>query len=240
MKTAVLFLHGLGGRAENWSSQVTSLSDSYRPIALDLRGFGDSDPPSGETWLGDYADDVVRRMEVSAFDRFSLVGLSFGGMVAQELTLRRPDLVDRLVLADTYADLADENKAFNRHLRTVALEQGMDAVADLMVPGCFTPEAVAAGAAFVKEFDRSVRTTNPNSFAIALEAINAMDLLPRIKAIEVRTLVLLGEQEPLRAECERIHEAVAGSEMHVIEGAGHVSNLEQPQAFTEALLRFLD
>jgi 3-oxoadipate enol-lactonase len=67
-----------------------------------------------------------------------------------------------------------------------------------------------------------------------------MDLLPRIKAIEAPTLVLVGEREPLRAEGERLHETVSGSELRIIEGAGHVSNLEQPDRFTEALGRFLE
>jgi 3-oxoadipate enol-lactonase len=235
----ILFLHGLGGRAENWASQVESLSGSYPAIALDLRGFGRSDPPSDAMSLGDYADDVVRRIETYDVDRLALVGLSFGGMVAQELALRRADLVDRLVLADTYADLPEESKAFNEHLSTVALGQGMSAVADMMVPGCFTQESVVAGAPFVEEFDRSVKSTDPVAFVAALEAINAMDLLPRVKAIEAPTLVLMGEYEPLRAECERLREAVSGSELGIIEGAGHVSNLERPHAFTEAIRKFL-
>jgi 3-oxoadipate enol-lactonase len=236
----VVLLHGLGGRASNWEPQIEALRDRYRVVALDLRGFGRSDPADGPLGLADHAADVAALVDHLGLAGCAVVGLSMGGMVAQELVLRHPGAVAALALADTTARLSDRAKEFNRRLAKTALEEGMDATTALMLPGCFTPASIAAGRACVRAFGDSLRATDPRSFATALEAIEGLDTLPRLGAIAVPTLVLAGEHDGLLPDCELIARSIPGARLAVIPGAGHVASMEEPEAFTAALRAFLD
>jgi pimeloyl-ACP methyl ester carboxylesterase len=235
----IVFVHGLGGRAENWRPQLDTLGRSHHVLAVDLPGFGRSAPASGPPTLPAFADEVAAVLQARTREPAVVVGLSMGGMVTQELALRHPHLLAGIVLADTTATLSDAYRATNAYLREVALTEGMDPIAETLVQGCFTAAAVEARPPYVIEFREGFRATDPKAFAAGLDAINGMSLGDRIGAIAVPAAVVWGEHDAFAPDGEFIARTVPGIERTVLRDAAHVSNLEQPEAFNAVVVDLL-
>ncbi|MCU1457825.1 MAG: alpha/beta fold hydrolase [Actinomycetia bacterium] len=231
----LVLLHGLGGEVGHWAPQIEAFRAGHQVVALDLRGFGRSDRTRGAMSLADFADDVADVLVALGLGPSVVVGASMGGIISQELVLRRPELVAGLVLADTTSDLSEGHRQQNEALRTVALDQGMDAIAPALVRGCFTRATMDAADSPVAEFERGIRATDPWSFAIGIRAIVGMDLGPRIADIRVPTAVVWGVEDALAADCEVIAATIPQAERHPLAAAGHAANLEQPGAFNAAV-----
>ncbi|MFD3925770.1 alpha/beta fold hydrolase [Streptomyces sp. NPDC058614] len=237
----VLFLHGIGCNALTWEPQLQVLASSRRVIAIDARGHGGSPPAEGPMTLRDYADDVLAVMSALGIERAPVVGLSMGGMVAMTMALAAPERVTGLVLADTGAHANEQMAAMMRAAGASAVEYGMRANVEQMTPALFSSAALAENPPYIREFQDQVATTDPYSFSVALGAIAELDLLDDLPRLDVPTLVLVGdEDQSLPPEFSKaIASAVPGAELHVIEDAGHMANLDQPEVFTDHLVRFL-
>ncbi|ABQ70555.1 MULTISPECIES: alpha/beta fold hydrolase [Sphingomonadales] len=239
----VVMLHGVGGNRRNWLSQIEALSPACLAVAWDARGYGDSDDYAGELSFGDVADDLLRLLDHFDRRRAHLVGLSMGGNIAMEFALRHPDRVASLVLADTDRGMqhipASEREAFlalrrEPILAGVALDElAVPIVASLLGEGA-VPTARA-------EMIDSISRLHRDSYLKALKATVDFDVVGKLDRIGVPTLVIVGEEDRLTPveEARAICAEIAGSELAVIPGAGHVSNVEQPERFSQALLRFL-
>jgi 3-oxoadipate enol-lactonase len=237
----VLFLHGIGCNALTWEPQLRALETSRRVIAVDARGHGGSAPADGPMTLRDYANDVLAVMSDLGIERAPVVGLSMGGMVAMTMALAAPERVSALVLADTGAH-ANADMATNMKMAgAAAVEYGMRANVEQMTPLLFAAAALAENPPYIKEFQDQVAATDAYSFSVALGAIAELDLLDDLPRVGVPTLVLVGAEDqslpPVFSEA--IAAAVPGAELRVIDQAGHMANLDQPEIFTEHLMRFL-
>lgn len=238
---AVLLLHAFPLSAEMWQPQIEALRNRYRVIAPDLRGFGGSDAPPGPYLMDTLADDAAALLEHLGVPRAVVVGLSMGGYVAFAFWRRHRDKVAAMVLADTRAGAdSDEGRATRETNARLAEEQGAGAIADKMIPNL-----VAAGATpEVRDTLRRLITANgPDGIAGALRGMAArVDSGPDLPGIDVPVLVIVGEEDSLTppAEAERLAAALPSATLRRIAGAGHLSNLEQPEAFNAALLEFLD
>lgn len=118
----------------------------------------------------------------------------------------------------------------------------MPAVATALTPAIFSPAAIASKRAYVRQFEESFASVDPLVFNIGLRAIAELDLTDQLHRIEAPTLVLVGDEDVLipPEHSKTIAAAVPGAELVLIDGAGHVANLDQPEVFTEHLVRFLD
>lgn len=239
----VLFLHGIGGTREQWRPQLDALADAFTVAAWDARGYGDSDDYPGPLRFADFATDVIRVLDHLGAARAHLVGLSMGGRIAREVALRFPERVDRLVLANTtpgFAALsADQQRQFVearaaplRAGRTPA-ELAPELVARLVHPAA-TPAARTAA-------ETMMRGLHVESYIKTVEASVAEDRAAPIERITAPTLVVTSDADPLypRAIAEDMARRIAGARLVVIERAGHLSNLEQPDAFNRAVRTFL-
>ncbi|MER7182325.1 alpha/beta fold hydrolase [Streptomyces hyaluromycini] len=237
----VLFLHGIGCNALTWEPQLQVLESSRRVIAIDARGHGGSPPAEGPMTLRDYADDVLAVMSDLGIERAPVVGLSMGGMVAMTMSLAAPERVSGLVLADTGAHANADMAANMKMAGAAAVEYGMRANVEQMTPMLFAAAALAENRPYIKEFQDQVATTDAHSFSVALGAIAELDLLDDLPRLDVPTLVLVGDEDQTLPSVfsEAIAAAVPGAELQVIDEAGHMSNLDQPEVFTDHLVRFL-
>ncbi|MGW0949979.1 alpha/beta fold hydrolase [Streptomyces sp. NPDC002623] len=237
----VLFLHGIGCNALSWEPQLRALESSRRVIAVDARGHGGSAPADGPMTLRDYADDVFAVMSDLGIERAPVVGLSMGGMVAMTMALAAPERVTGLVLADTGAQANEQMAAMMRAAGAAAVEHGMKANVEQMTPVLFAAAALAENRPYIQEFQQQVATTDAYSFSVALGAIAELDLLNDLPRLDVPTLVVVGAEDLSLppAFSEAIAAAVPGAELSVIEAAGHMANLDQPEVFTDHLVRFL-
>lgn len=241
---AVVFLHGFPFDRSMWSGQVERLSSSFRVIAPDLRGHGETTVTREPSTMEEMAEDVVALLDELNVPRAVVCGLSMGGYVALALYRAHPSRVRALMLADTRAKPdAEEARRTREENAQRALAEGMEPIVDSMLPKLLsarTREGRPEVAARLREMMSGV---NPVGAAAALRGMalrrDQTDLLPNM---DVPVLVIVGSEDVITppSESEAMHALVGGSRLQVIEGAGHVSNVERPEEFDRALAEFLE
>jgi 3-oxoadipate enol-lactonase len=234
-----LFLHGLGGHRTNWDEQLADLGDVRRCCALDLPGYGDSAGVPGS--LPSIATGVADWIQREYDGPVDVVGLSFGGMVAQHLALDHSQLVRTLALLDT-------SPAFGLDGVTTP-ESWLDArIRAIRDPDPAAPgiEAVAAGllgpsasAELRTRLVESMRAVPKATLEAACRALVAHDTRARLPDVAAPTLVMVGadDTETPPSYAEAIAAGIPGSELVVVPGAGHLLNLEDPDLVDARLRR---
>lgn len=240
---AVVFLHGIGGSVADWTPQQRSLVPGHRVVALDARGFGRSDRTYGAMSFADYAADVLDVLDRVEVERPVVVGLSLGGMIAQAVALDAPPgRLAGAVFCATSAQLdPDLRAALDMGRQTLAASGEMGVLDQVFMPLLAGPDVTEATHGWFAGFAESFRTTDPLAFAVGLGAIAGLDHLAALGDLDLPTLVIHGSEDrmvPL-PHGEAIAAAVPGSELVVLDGVGHLVNLEAPARFDEALVRFV-
>lgn len=237
----VVLIHGYPFNRSLWNEQIAALSGSYRVIAPDLRGFGESDSSDGPSTMNRMAQDVALLLDHLGIPRVTIGALSMGGYVTFAFYKQFPSRVRGLILADTRAQ-ADTEEAKQKRAQQAekALSEGMAGIADAMLPKLLTPETVSKRPDIVKRVRDMMLKTKPEGAAAALRGMAERDDQTTLK-ISVPTLIIVGAEDAITpvADSEKMNQAIAGSRLVVLENAGHVSNLERTEEFNEAMLDFL-
>jgi pimeloyl-ACP methyl ester carboxylesterase len=240
--TAV-FLHGVGGNRTNWSDQLTSLSDRYRCVAWDARGYGASDDPDRPVVFEDFTRDLEGLLDHLGASTAHLVGLSMGGFIAQCFFHEYPDRVATLTLAATSAGLglltnAQKEEFLAQRLRP--LEGGKE-IRDI-APGLVTVLAGSRATAEVRHrLLESLEALRVEPYKNALRAIvAATDFHLQLTEINVPTLIIVGSEDRVLppAHSRYLAGRIPNSQLVLIEGAGHLCNLEAPIEFNTSLRAF--
>jgi 3-oxoadipate enol-lactonase len=243
----VILLHAFPLTAEMWRPQLASVPDGWRFIAPHLRGFGGTLPPSradgGAAAIDDYAADVGSLMDALEIESAMIGGLSMGGYVAFALFRQEPARFAGMVLADTRsrADTPD-GRAARTAMRTLVGERGASAVADQMLPKLLSERARREQPDVVALVRGLIERQTPEGIDAAIAAMmDRPDATADLAQINCGTLVLVGEHDAITppAEAEAMQQALSRATLAVIPDAGHLSNLEQPEAFSRALADFL-
>lgn len=239
----VVLLHAFPFDRAMWRPQMAPLAEAgFRVLAPDFPAFGESTPcPDGVT-IERAADMLAEFLEVLAIPRAVIGGLSMGGYVAMAFARRHADRLAGLILADTRAaaDDAPGREARDKTIATVK-ENGVVAFAESMVPKLLSEQSRANASLVAFARDIATRQSADAVIAALIALRDRPDAVAGLDAVAVPTLVLVGEHDaitppPLAA---RIASNVRGSELIHIPGAGHLSNLENPDAFNHAVLAFL-
>ena len=237
----VLFLHAFPLDREMWADQAQAVQDAgWMFAAPDFPGFGDA-PLAGAETLEEYAERAAGVLESVGATRAVVVGLSMGGYAAFRLLERRPELVRALVLADTRAgpDSPEAAEGRRRNAERTEREGTGWTEADLL-PKLLGPDADAAVRDQVREM---IGRAKPEAVAAALRALAARpDSTGLLAGISVPTLVIVGSDDAITPpdEARRMADAIPGARLEVIPVAGHLANLENPEAFDRVLLEFLN
>jgi 3-oxoadipate enol-lactonase len=237
----VLFVHAFPVNRRMWAPQVEALSANYRCLTVDLRGFGESDVPTGPYSLDVVAADLAGLLDALRLERVTLVGLSMGGYLAFAFWRRYADRLRALVLANTRAAADTEaTRASREALAQLAEGEGLAPVVTAQLPRLLSPTAPPALREWVRDM---IEEATPQGVAAALRAMAARpdssDILPTIAC---PTLVIAGAADTVipGAEMEAMARQIPEATFAKLEGAGHLSNLEAPAEFTAALRDFLD
>lgn len=238
----LLLLHGYVGDRRTWRRQLEDLADEFAVVAWDAPGYGRSSDPPESFRLSDFADSLAAFIDALGLGRPHVVGLSFGGGLALELYRRHPTVPRSLVLASAYAGWAGSlppevvEQRLQQALRLAELPPAE--LVDELMPTLFTPSAprelVDEFAASMSEFHPAGLRANSLAFAEA----DLRDVLPRIA---VPTLLLYGDRDvraPLSVAHD-LHASIPGSRLVVLEGVGHVSNVEAAERFNTEVRAFL-
>jgi 3-oxoadipate enol-lactonase len=242
---ALVLLHAFPLSADMWQPQLAAAPAGWRFLAPDLRGFGESDPGDADrpASIEDYGEDVVALLDALAVERAVVAGLSMGGYAAFAVLRLTPARVAGLVLADTRAE-ADGGSA--RAARDAMLETlargGAAAVFDRMQPGLLG-ETTRTSRPEVVERVRALALSQPaDGIRRGIERLKSRpDSTGLLGRITCPTLVVAGEEDQITTAdvARNLHARIGGSELAVIPKAGHLSSLEQPARFNQALTRFL-
>ncbi len=241
--TPVVLLHGFPFNRTMWSEQIEALTPRHRVIAPDLRGHGETTATTEPATMEEMARDVSALMEKLNISRAAVCGLSMGGYVALALYRMFPLRARALVLADTRPGADTEEARTNRETQAKkALQDGMAGIADAMLPKLLSPKTVARNPAVVARVREMIVKTNPEGAAAALRGMAVRrDQTSFLSRIISPGLIIVGREDQITPlpDAELMKKEIGGSRLEIIEDAGHVSNIEQPEAFNRALTKFL-
>jgi len=239
----VILIHAFPMNQAMWDDQVLALAPMSRMITLDLRGFGASDIPLGPYWMALMASDVRSLMARLGVEQAVLVGLSMGGYVAMSLFRNFPDSVSGLVLADTRA-AADTQDGRERRLASAekAEHHGVESIVDEMLQLLLSQTAIDTRPDVVNRARQIALQNRPEGVAAAQRGMAARpDSTEMLAIVDRPALVLVGSEDRLSTpeETRGWQERMPNSQLAIIQGAGHLSNIEQPEAFNSALADFI-
>ena len=239
----VLFMHGIGGNRRNWKRQLLAFGLHGCSAAWDARGYGDSDDYEGPLAFDDFVVDVLRVLDHFGVERAHLVGLSMGGRIAMRTALLHPARVATLTLVDTHEGFTAfspaQRQAFveSRRAPLLAGKQPAD-IAEGVARSLVGPHASAE---HLQELIDSIAALHKDSYIKSLEAtVNQVDV-GDIRAIRAPAHFIVGAQDPLTTpDMHREMAAKLGNApVTVLPRAGHLSNIENPEAFNDAALEWL-
>jgi 3-oxoadipate enol-lactonase len=230
----VLVLAGsLGSTLEMWEPQLPALTDRFRVVRFDHPGHGGSPLPSVRSVEG-IAAEVVALLDELGLERVSFGGLSLGGAVGMRLALDAPDRLDRLVLCATSMRFATP-EFWEERVRAVR-EQGVEAIADVVLERWFTPEF-----GDVRRYRDMLVATPSEGYARCCEALRDWDVRGLLGSVKIPTLVVAGADDPSTppGDLEAIAAEIPEARLVVIDDARHLVNVERPAEVNEALVAFL-
>ena len=242
---ALVLLHAFPLGANLWEPQMRSIPEGWRLITPDLRGFGGSTELDSLTALSmvDYAEDIVDLLEELGVKKAVIGGCSMGGYAALALYQSRPDFFEGLVLANTRAGAdSPEARANRRNMLALVDREGPSGVAREMMPkliGNTTKETNPEVEANVR---RLIKQQSPVAVRSAIHRMmHRNDSMALLAQVSVPTLVITGEEDEMIPvdESRKMAAAISGATLVIVPGAGHLANMEQPDAFNHALSAFL-
>jgi len=236
----VLLVPSLGTALGQWDRLAAALVDRFRVVRLDIRGHGGSPAPRGPYTVDDLADDVLALADRLGLDRFALVGLSIGGAIGQTVAVREPERLTALVACCTGPRLGDPADWRERAARVRA--DGTSWLVESATARWFTPEFVAAHPGEVERIVRMLLTTPPEGYAACCEALAGFDLTHQLGDIVAPTRVVVGSEDPVAPPDlgQRMADAVSDADLVVLDAAGHLANVGQPERFNAAVLDHLE
>lgn len=237
----LLFVHGFPLSRGAWQKQLEALRSSYRVLAPDLRGFGESEGKPGATSMADFAADLHKLLQQLQTGPVVLIGHSMGGYVALAFARQSPQMLCGLVLVGTKAGADTPEAAAGRRATGEKVRaEGVKVVVEAMAPKMC---AASNNDAKMAEEARALMAsaTTEGVIPALLGMAERGDSTSMLDAIRVPTLVVTGAEDTLipPAESEKLARAIPGAQLSVIPRAGHLVACEQPEAFNRALINWL-
>ncbi len=224
-----------------WDKQVAALAGRFHILRYDQRGHGQTSVPPGPSHFDRLAEDAEALLAHFGIERAVFVGISMGTATALALATRHPGRLGALVACDGQSKSPASSRAAWDERIALAQEQGMAALAGITVPRWFLPASVSAGGLTIEKVEAMIRTTPFEGFVSCARALQDFDYDAGLPGIALPTLLMVGAGDGVLPATMRAMQAkIPGARFVEIPEAGHLSNLEQPEAFTAALAAFCD
>lgn len=227
-----------------WEPQMTAFSEHYRVLRYDTRGHGASDEPAGPCTFDLLADDIITLMNELGIERSAVVGISLGGMTGLTLALNAPERLNAVICCDARADASDGFKAmWDKNLAHVE-EAGIAALIKPTIERWFTAKFRdnPANQAIRAAAGKMIMATTKRGYVEIARCLQGLNILPRLGEIAVPAHFVVGAEDPAAPPnvMAEMAAAMPNASLTEIPDAAHLSNIEQPAAFTKAVTAFLD
>lgn len=239
----VIFLHGFPFNKSMWKSQMDALKTNYRVIAIDFRGFGQSTDEKSDLSMDLFGLDLIAFMDKLNIPKAVVCGLSMGGYVALNVTQKFPERFKALILCDTQCN-ADTSEGREKRYATIEdiNANGPEAFSENFIKGVFHPNSFISKTEIVENLRNVVIGNNQEAITAGLAALAIRsETCSGLKDIRIPTLIICGDEDQLTpvVKSKAMQQQIQGAELKIIEHAGHVSNLEQPEQFNMHVSNFL-
>ena len=234
-RTPIVFLHGVGSDRTVWRPQLDHFAAERRAIAFDYPGYGNSDPAAEDTSRDDYAAAILSAMKALGVERAHVCGLSLGGVVAIAMAHADADACVSLILVDTFAAHPDGQAIYERSLAASGdLRVLAEARVDVLIAQPADPEVR-------REVVETMARIDPAAYRIGAAAVWLADQRERVATIRAPVLVLCGSEDKVTppALSRELARSIPGAQVELVEGAGHLGNLERPAEFNTLVGAFI-
>lgn len=237
----VTLSHSLTCDLTMWDDLAAVLAPDFTVLRYDTRGHGSSSAPAGAYSFAQLTADVVDLLDALDVESTHFVGLSMGGMIGQHLALAAPQLVDKLVIANSTSRIPPEAGPLWDERIAIVQTQGCAGVVEGTLARWFTPDFRSAQPDAVARIAGQIRNTSAAGYIGCAGAIRALDITGKIGGIKAPTLVIAGADDPGTppAMSEVIAGAISGARLEIIPAASHLSCIEQPEIFNRLVADFL-
>ncbi len=241
--TPILFLHGFPFNRTMWKGQLEFLKSETRVIACDLRGFGKSEDETSFLSMDQFADDLIGFMDALKIEKAIVCGLSMGGYIALNAVNRFTKRFEALILCDTqcYSDTAEAKQKRYKAIDEISAD-GISAFNEPFLKSVFYEKSLETKPEVVEMLREVVYSTSEHSLTMGLTALaERRETCSTLSKIDMPTLIICGREDTVTPpeKSEYMHEQIYGSVLRMIDEAGHVSNLEQPETFNNHILHFI-
>jgi 3-oxoadipate enol-lactonase len=235
---ALMLSNSLGTNLHMWDDQAGEFAKHFRLVRYDRRGHGKSAAPKGPYSFDRFGRDIIAILDALKIKKANWCGLSMGGMDGQWLGANAPDRFEKLILSNTNFYYADKAPWADR-IKFVR-EKGLAPLVPLNMERWFTKGFRERAPQAIARMEKMFVASNPEGYVACVEAIRDMDFRGSNLKITTPTLVIVGKQDPATPPSagEAIAGQIKGAKLVALDAA-HISNIEQPKAFTAAVLDFL-
>lgn len=236
----IVFSNSLATSTAMWDEQAAALRSTFRVLRYDQRGHGGTEVPSGRYAFDTLLDDALGLLDALGIAKAHFAGLSMGGATALGLAERHPDRLDRVIVCDSPCQSTPQSSQQWEERIAVAQKQGIDALVEPTVGRWFPPETLAKNPPHIDKVRAMIRTTPVGGFIGCAAALANHDYASAAATVQRPVLFMVGEKDGgTPVAMRKLHEKVAGSRFVELSGAGHISNMDRPAEFNQALRDFL-
>ncbi|WP_111858677.1 3-oxoadipate enol-lactonase [Acinetobacter sp. CFCC 10889] len=235
---AIVFSNSLGTKYSMWQAQIDALQNDFYVICYDTRGHGASSAPQGPYSIEQLGQDVINLLDHLNIEKANFCGISMGGLTGQWLAIHQAAHFNRVIVCNTAAKIGQE-QAWNDRAALVR-EQGLQPIAATAATRWFTERFIQSQAAVVESLSNDLAAGSAEGYASCCEALAKADLREDLKNITVPVLVIAGQQDPVTTvtDGQFMVDRIANSQLFEI-NASHISNIECPDEFTQAVRNFI-
>src|SRR5215472_9830467 len=235
----IVFSNSLATNISMWDDQARELGKSYRVLRYDQRGHGGTEAPAGRYPFDLLIADALALMDALSIAKAHFAGLSMGAATALGLAQQHPGRVDRVIVCDSGCQSTPASSQQWEERIVVAQKEGIAALVEPTIARWFPPEVIAAKAPHVDKVREMIRSTPVNGFIGCAAALADHNYAATVATVTRPVLFMVGEKDAAAAPMRKLNEALPGSRYVELPGAGHISNLDQPEAFSRAVKDFL-
>jgi 3-oxoadipate enol-lactonase len=236
----IVLSNSLATNLAMWDQQAADLKAQYRVLRYDQRGHGGTDAPAGRYTFEQLIADALALMDGLGIKKAHFGGLSMGGATALGFAQKHPDRLDKIIVCDTPCQSTPTSTQQWEERIVVAQKQGIEALVEPTIARWFPPAVLESKAAHVDKVRAMIRTTPVNGFIGCAAALANHDYASAVATVARPVLFMAGEKDGVTPTAMRkLSAALPGSRYVELPGAGHISNMDQPEGFTWAIADFL-